>query len=51
MVETTTFRDAEPQYLANWPRGGDHEHAERQPTAAQMEQAGHKALMRIQAQV
>jgi hypothetical protein len=33
-----------------WPPG-DHEHAERPPTAAELERAGHNALMRIRAEV
>jgi hypothetical protein len=45
--DVSTLGDPEPRYLANWPAGGDHEHAERAPTVGQMEQAGHEALMRI----
>jgi len=51
LYDVTAFGDEEPQYLAKWPRGGDHEHAERQPTPGQMEQAGHETLMRIRTQV
>lgn len=45
--DITSIGDPEPQYLPTWPRGGDHEHAEQQPTPGQMEQAGHETLMRI----
>jgi hypothetical protein len=48
VYEITTLAEAEPRYLPHWPGGGDHEHAERRPTPAQMEQAGHETLARIQ---
>jgi hypothetical protein len=50
LYETTTLSDPAPTYLANWPRVGDHEHAEQPPTPGQLEQAGHEALMRIRKQ-
>lgn len=46
LFEITTLGDAQPRYLPQWPPG-DHEHAERQPSPDQLEQAGHEALMRI----
>lgn len=48
LVDVTTYGDPEPQYMANWPGGADHQHAERRPTPGQLESAGHEALMRIQ---
>lgn len=47
LIDVTSLDAPEPQYLPNWPRGGDHEHAEHKPTPPQLEQAGHEALMRI----
>jgi hypothetical protein len=47
IVETTGLGDAKRSFVpGHWPPG-DHEHAERPPTPAQLEQAGHEALMRI----
>lgn len=47
LYEITKLGDPEPRYLPNWPPATDHEHAERQPTPEQMQQAGHETLMRI----
>lgn len=49
VFEVTALGDAEPRFLANWP-AGNHEHAERPPSPAQLEAAGHEALMRIRRQ-
>jgi hypothetical protein len=48
-VEITSFGDREPRYLPNWP-GADHEHAETPPSPAQLEDPGHRALMRLRSQ-
>lgn len=41
-VDSATVREIP----GRWPPG-DHEHAERAPTPAELEQAGHRALTRI----
>lgn len=46
--DITTFGDPAPRHLPRWPAATDHEHAEREPTPGQLEQAGHETLMRIQ---
>lgn len=46
LVEVTTIGGAQRRYIANWP-DGDHVHTAEPPTPAQLEQAGHEALMRI----
>lgn len=50
--EVSTLSDAEPQYIAGrWPPSDDrHTHAERPPTPAELEQAGHAALQRIRSE-
>jgi hypothetical protein len=45
--DVTTLSDPEPQYLPNWPPRTDHDHAERPPTPAELEQAGYLTLTRI----
>jgi hypothetical protein len=42
--EITSFGDIEPRYLAHWPPSTDHDHAERQPTPEELENAGWEAL-------
>lgn len=50
MVDVTTIGSATDEYLPVWPPPTDHEHAEREPSAPQLEQAGHEALQRIRHQ-
>lgn len=51
VFEITDFQDIEPRYLPNWPRAAtDHEHAERPPSPAQLEQAGHEVLLQVRRQ-
>ncbi len=50
LIDVTTLSQAEPEYLPVWPANDDHEHAERSPSPAQLEQAGHEALQRIRRQ-
>lgn len=52
-VDTRTFGDPGPVLTpAGWPPSADgHPCAERPPTPAQLEQAGHEALIRIQTQL
>jgi hypothetical protein len=46
-IDTSTLGSAFSTSVAGrWP-AGDHEHAERPPTPAELEQAGHEALIRI----
>jgi hypothetical protein len=47
LIDVTTLGSPEPQYLPQWPRGDDHQHAATAPTPGELEQAGHDALMRI----
>ncbi len=48
--DVSTMESAQPVEIAGrWP-AGDHEHAERPPTTAELEQAGHVALQRIRHQ-
>lgn len=44
-----TVTDTQPRYVAGqWPPAEDgHQHAKRPPTPGELEQAGHRALMRI----
>lgn len=45
--DISTFGGFEPRVLARWATRGDHYCDERPPTPAQLEHAGHRALMRI----
>jgi hypothetical protein len=47
--DVTRLGSPVPEYLAQWP-DGDHPHAERPPSPAELEQAGHEALSRVQRQ-
>jgi len=45
--DVSTMESATVTEIAGrWP-SGDHEHAQRPPTPAELEQAGHQALIRI----
>lgn len=46
--DITTLGEAGPRYWPQWPADTDHRHAVRPPTPAELEQAGHEALSRIQ---
>jgi hypothetical protein len=46
VVELVQFGGEKLRVIPNWPPG-DHPHAERPPSPAQLEQAGHVSLMRI----
>lgn len=47
VYETTEFGDLFPTYIAGrWP-AGDHEHAVKAPSPADLESRGHEALRRI----